>query len=62
MMFWGGSFVADPLGAILVEAGADEDVVLAELSGRTLEEARTLFKFLRDRRPDTYGDLMQLSL
>jgi N-carbamoylputrescine amidase len=62
MEFWGGSFVADPLGQVIQEGTSQEGVVLAQLSGPRLEETRVLNKFLRDRRPETCGALLKSSL
>jgi len=58
--FWGGSFVADPSGEVMVRAGAkDEEVIVAECDLRKIEEARRNWPFLRDRRIDAYGDLLR---
>jgi N-carbamoylputrescine amidase len=56
--FWGGSFVADPFGAVVVEASqADEQIVVAECSRARSESVRQAWPFLRDRRIDAYGAL-----
>ena len=55
--FWGRSFVAGPLGDILAEAGASEELVVADLDFARIEETRRGWPFLRDRRIDAYGDL-----
>jgi N-carbamoylputrescine amidase len=58
--FWGGSFVADPSGEVIVRAGAnDEETIVAECDLRKIEEARRNWPFLRDRRIDAYGDLLR---
>jgi predicted amidohydrolase len=46
----GGSVVVDPLGAVLVEAGAVETVVTAPVDPARVQEIRTKFPFLADRR------------
>jgi N-carbamoylputrescine amidase len=55
--FWGGSFVADPGGRILVKGGQDEEVLTAECDLAKVDASRTHWPFLRDRRIDAYGDL-----
>ncbi len=58
--FWGRSFVAAPGGAIVAQAGTDtEEILLAECDLSKLDVYRTHWPFLRDRRIDAYGDLMQ---
>ncbi|MBV8730877.1 MAG: carbon-nitrogen hydrolase [Acidobacteriia bacterium] len=54
--FWGGSFVADPFGQILAEAGqeGEETLVVTCETGR-IEEVRRNWPFLRDRRIDAYA-------
>lgn len=58
--FWGGSFVCDPAGNLLQKASHEEEQLLVvpcdlELVNKT----RTHWPFLRDRRPEAYGDLMK---
>ena len=56
--FWGSSFVSDPFGVLLGQAGVkDEGVVIAPCDRRRLEDVRRNWPFLRDRRIDAYGDL-----
>jgi N-carbamoylputrescine amidase len=56
--FWGQSFVAGTAGEILAKAGpADEEVVVADLDLRQVDDTRIHWPFLRDRRIDAYGDL-----
>jgi N-carbamoylputrescine amidase len=57
--FWGNSFVAGPLGEVLARAGSDEDILLAECKLEKVERVRRLWPFLRDRRIDAYGDLLE---
>lgn len=57
--FWGGSFVADPGGRILVRAGTGEEVLTADVNLSKVNESRTHWPFLRDRRIEAYGDLTQ---
>lgn len=55
--FWGHSFVADPTGRVLAEAGEGEQVLLADLDLSVIEETRRWWPFFRDRRIDAYGGL-----
>lgn len=53
--FWGSSFVADPQGVVIAEASVDrEEVLMAEVDLRHLENIRRNWPFLRDRRIDAY--------
>ncbi|HYC33856.1 MAG TPA: carbon-nitrogen hydrolase [Gemmatimonadales bacterium] len=55
--FWGGSFVSDPGGRILVKGGTGEEVLTAECDLGKVDVSRTHWPFLRDRRIDAYQDL-----
>jgi N-carbamoylputrescine amidase len=56
--FWGGTFVADPFGVILKEAGrTEEETVIVPIDRRHQETVRQHWPFLRDRRIDAYGDI-----
>jgi len=56
--FWGGSFIADPFGQILAEASHDkEEILLAEVDVKRMEDVRRNWPFLRDRRIDSYGKI-----
>jgi N-carbamoylputrescine amidase len=56
--FWGQSFVADPSGQIIAKASTDqEEVLIAEVDLELLDQQRTHWPFLRDRRIDAYADL-----
>ncbi len=56
--FWGRSFVADPFGRIVAEAGHDDETVLVvELDPKLSEETRRHWPFLRDRRIDAYDGM-----
>ena len=54
--FWGGSFVADPFGRVLVQGSHDkEEVLIADINMKELEDTRRNWPFLRDRRIESYG-------
>ena len=56
--FWGGSFFADPFGRVLAEASSDkEEILLAEVNLKELEEIRRNWPFLRDRRIESYAQI-----
>ena len=56
--FWGGSFVADPLGQVISEAShGAEETLIAECDPRRIEDVRRNWPFLRDRRIDAYGPI-----
>ena len=55
--FWGGSFVSDPGGRLLVKGGTGEEVLIARCDLAKVDASRTHWPFLRDRRIDAYGDL-----
>lgn len=58
--FWGQSFVAGTSGEILAKASADkEENLLVRVDLAAAEVTRTHWPFLRDRRIDAYGGLMQ---
>jgi N-carbamoylputrescine amidase len=58
--FWGGSFIADPFGRIVAEAGHDaEEIVIGEIDRALIEETRRNWPFLRDRRVDAYAGISQ---
>lgn len=58
--FFGQSFIVDPFGQVIAELGAEEDALLiAEVDVDRIREARQHFPFLRDRRPETYGELLE---
>jgi N-carbamoylputrescine amidase len=58
--FWGSSFLCDPFGIVLAEAATDrEEIVIGEVDLARLEEVRRNWPFLRDRRIDAYGGIVQ---
>ena len=57
--FYGKSFCANPEGDLLDEpSGAIEGVVLATIDLSEIERTRRVWTFLRDRRPELYGELL----
>ena len=57
--FYGKSFLANPFGEITIEpTGKSDAVVLAELDLDEIDEARGVWNFFGDRRPEHYGDIL----
>ncbi len=58
LRFYGSSFIADPTGAILAEAGEEGDAILtATFDLAEIATLRDNWWVFRDRRPDLYGVL-----
>ena len=56
--FWGQSFICGPSGEILAKGSVDaEEIVMAEVTWGRIDEHRTHWPFLRDRRIDAYEGL-----
>jgi N-carbamoylputrescine amidase len=55
--FWGSSFVADPNGQIVAQAGSEEEILVVECDLEQVDVVRTHWPFLRDRRIDAYADM-----
>src|SRR5437764_1206334 len=56
--FWGGSFVADPFGRVIAKGSHDEEeILMAEVDSRVLEDTRRHCPFLRARRIDAYAPI-----
>ncbi|MBI2829359.1 MAG: carbon-nitrogen hydrolase [Acidobacteria bacterium] len=56
--FFGRSFIADPFGRYVAEAGEDEEIVVAQCDPALIETVRRNWPFLRDRRLDAYGPIL----
>jgi N-carbamoylputrescine amidase len=55
MKFWGGSFIANPFGRVLLQASHDhEEVHVLPVDLNKTDSYRTHWPFLRDRRIDSY--------
>lgn len=57
--FFGQSFICDPFGRYLVEAGTQPEIITATCDLTLIEETRRNWPFLRDRRVDAYGPITQ---
>lgn len=59
--FYGTSYVVNPKGQIIAEASRDKDELLTcEIDLNEIKEIRDLWQFYRDRRPETYKELVNL--
>ena len=59
--FYGSSYFVDPRGQIFAQASEDKDELLvADFDLHLINEVRSVWQFYRDRRPETYGDLIRL--
>ncbi len=56
--FFGHSFIADPFGRLIAEAGTDPAIVLASIDPELIEYTRRNWPFFRDRRIDAYGPIL----
>jgi N-carbamoylputrescine amidase len=60
MRFWGGSFVCNAFGSVLLQASQDkEEVAVQELDLTRSDSYRTHWPFLRDRRIDSYAPILK---
>jgi N-carbamoylputrescine amidase len=58
-VFYGKSFCATPEGELVDQpSGAQEGVVMADIDLLEIERTRRVWTFLRDRRPEVYGELL----
>ena len=59
--FYGQSYFCDPRGQMLAVGCRDGDeIVIADLDLDLIREVRNTWQFFRDRRPETYGAIVQL--
>ena len=56
--FFGHSFVSDPFGRLIAEAGTEPAVLFATCDTEVIEDTRRNWPFLRDRRVDAYGPIV----
>jgi len=58
--FYGTSYICDPRGKFLAKGSEDQDeLVVADCDLDEIEEVRKTWQFFRDRRPDTYDDMVK---
>ena len=58
--FWGQSFICAPSGEILAQGSVDrEEIISAQVEWKRVNDHRTHWPFLRDRRIDAYEGIQQ---
>jgi N-carbamoylputrescine amidase len=58
--FYGQSYFCTPRGKIIAEASRNkEELIVADLNLDEIQEVRQVWQFFRDRRPESYGDLVK---
>jgi len=57
LQYCGQSSIAAPDGSRAALAGLDEALIVGELDRQVMDDARTAYNYLHDRRPELYGDL-----
>ncbi len=59
--FYGTSYIVDPRGQIVGSPGSDgeDDLVVREIDLSMVDEVRRVWAFYRDRRPDSYLELVE---
>lgn len=58
--FYGTSYICDPRGQFLSTASETEDeLIISDCDFDMIEEVRRTWQFYRDRRPDTYGNMVK---
>ena len=60
--FFGHSFIADPAGRVIAEAGQEDAILIATCDPAFVETTRRNWPFLRDRRIDAYGPILRRHL
>jgi len=58
--FYGKSYFCNPRGKIIAQASRDKtELVVADLDLEMIKEVRSVWQFYRDRRPETYNELVE---
>ncbi len=59
--FYGSSYFCNPRGEIVAQASRDqEELLVCDLNLEQIQEVRNTWQFYRDRRPETYQELVKL--
>ena len=59
--FYGQSYFCDPRGQFLAQGARDQDdIVIADMDLDMIREVRNTWQFFRDRRPESYGQMVEL--
>ncbi|WP_027398623.1 carbon-nitrogen hydrolase [Anaerovorax odorimutans] len=63
MEFYGRGFVSDPWGKVITEGKRnEEDLIVAELDLDEIKRARDILQFHRDRRTDSYNEILKMHI
>ena len=57
--FFGHSFISDPFGRLLADAGSEPTTLIATCDPALIEDTRRNWPFLRDRRVDAYRPILE---
>ncbi len=58
--FWGQSFISNPYGEIIEKGSIDkEELIVTEIDTSLIDEMRVTWPFFRDRRIDSYLDIVK---
>jgi len=61
IQFWGDSFISDPFGKLIAQSSNEmPDILVADCDLGQIEETRRHWPFLRDRRVDSYSNILKL--
>lgn len=59
-IFWGNSFVCNPMGKIIDKCSSDnQEIITSEIDLKSSGHYRQVWPFLRDRRIDTYSPILK---
>lgn len=59
--FYGQSYLCNPRGELVAVASRDKDeVIVADMDRSLITQVRNTWQFYRDRRPETYDDMVKL--
>jgi N-carbamoylputrescine amidase len=59
--FYGQSYLVDPRGQFVVQASRDRDEsIVGDMDRSLIREVRNTWQFYRDRRPETYGAMVEV--
>ena len=57
--FYGQAYLVDPRGHFVATGSRDKDeIVIGDMDRRLIDEVRNTWQFYRDRRPETYGAMV----
>ena len=60
ILFWGHSFVAGPQGEFIIDGSAEKsENLIVDIDMERSEQVRRWWPFLRDRRIESYGDILK---